>query len=112
MGAIDDLWAFGKPRGRGGPWKDSLVKAGVPSDPYLMTGYDRKHMTLSHQSNHAVSMRVEVDIDGMGRWLAYQPFKVAPGERVDHDFPDEFQAYWVRVIADKETIATAQLLYD
>ena len=90
----------------------SLQSSPLHSDPYLMTGYDRKHLTLSHESNHAVSLRVEVDIDGMGRWLAYRTFQVAPGERVDHDFPDEFQAYWVKIIADNETIATAQFLYE
>ena len=42
FGGIDDLWKFGKPTGVGGPWKDTAVKAGVPSDPYLMTGYDKK----------------------------------------------------------------------
>jgi len=112
VGAIDDLWALGKPRGRGGPWKDSPVKAGIPSDAYLMTGYDRKHLTLSHQSKHDVSIGVEVDIDGMGRWQPYQTFEVAAGESVKHSFPDEFQAYWVRIAADRDTIATAQLVYE
>ena len=27
-GAIDDLWSMGKPTGKGGPWKNTLVKAG------------------------------------------------------------------------------------
>jgi hypothetical protein len=35
-GAIDDLWKLGKPRGEGGPWKATPVKADEKSDPYLM----------------------------------------------------------------------------
>src|SRR5690606_19962610 len=31
VGAIDDLWAMGKPVGTGGPWKNSPTKATVPS---------------------------------------------------------------------------------
>ena len=48
VGAVDDLWSLGRPRGEGGPWKDAAVKAGEPSDPYLMTGYEKKSLTLSH----------------------------------------------------------------
>ena len=64
VGAIDDLWKLGKPTGTGGPWLDSPVRAGVPSDPYLFTGYDRKSITLSHQSAHTVELRVELDVTG------------------------------------------------
>ncbi|RMG55259.1 MAG: hypothetical protein D6722_28070 [Bacteroidetes bacterium] len=51
-GAIDDLWKLGKPRGEGGVWKDTSVRAGQRSDRYLMTGYDRK----------AVEMRADQDV--------------------------------------------------
>ena len=40
VGAIDDLWRLGKPHGTGGPWKRSQVKAGEPSDPFLIGGFD------------------------------------------------------------------------
>ena len=30
-GVIDDLWAMGKPRGKGGPWLNSKAEAGIPS---------------------------------------------------------------------------------
>ena len=53
FGGIDDLWKFGKPIGDGGPWLNTEVKANVPSDPYLMTGYDMKTAHMSHQSDDA-----------------------------------------------------------
>ena len=40
LGTIDDLWSFGKPTGTGGPWKNTDVKAGEYSDPYLMLGFE------------------------------------------------------------------------
>ena len=43
LGVSDDLWQAGKPRGSGGPWKDTPVLANVPSDPFLITGFDRIH---------------------------------------------------------------------
>jgi hypothetical protein len=112
LGAVDDLWKLGKPRGIGGPWKDTVVKAGHPSDPYLMTGYDRKSVRLSHDSARPVSIRVEADIAGTGLWVLYREFTVAPGKATEHVFPDAFGAYWVRVVADGEMRATAMFVYE
>ncbi|MFH1716346.1 MAG: hypothetical protein ABIF19_03275 [Planctomycetota bacterium] len=111
FGAVDDLWKLGKPVGRGGPWKDVPVRANEPSDPYLMTGYGRKTMTLSHTGTGDIDIRAEVDIDGNGNWKHYRSFHVPADEPVEHRFPDSFGAYWIRVTASKDTVATAQLLY-
>ncbi|MCB1062719.1 MAG: hypothetical protein KDN20_07345, partial [Verrucomicrobiae bacterium] len=109
-GVIDDLWQLGKPRGLGGPWKDSKVKAGVPSDPYLMTAYDKKSVELS--STEAAAITLEVDVDGTGLWIPYQSFSLQPGEPVNHSFPEGFSAYWVRAVSDVDTTATVQFRYE
>lgn len=109
-GAVDDLWQFGKPRGTGGPWKDTAVKADVASDPYLMTGFDKK--TLKVSADAAVKVRVEVELTGTGLWRTWQTLSVAPGKATEYRFPDAFNAYWVRVVADHDCTATAQLRYD
>ncbi|MBL9189205.1 MAG: hypothetical protein JNK23_17115 [Opitutaceae bacterium] len=112
LGAIDDLWSFGKPVGVGGPWKDTAVTAGAPSDPYLLTGYDRKKLTLSHTAAAPVTCRVEVDLTGTGVWATYATLDVPAGRALTHSFPAGYQAYWLRVSADTATTATAQLTYD
>jgi hypothetical protein len=111
VGAVDDLWKLGKPRGQGGPWKETPVEAGQASDPYLMTGYDRKSIQLAHDADSAVSFAVQVDITGDGVWGTYQTFPVAAGQTVTHDFPEAFGAYWLRTVADRPCRATAQLVY-
>lgn len=112
IGAIDDLWKLGKPVGRGGPWKDTSVNAKEPSDPYLMTGYDEKRVTLSQTSSGAVTFDVEIDMTGDGHWVSYRSFDVPAGGDVVHEFPRAFQAYWVRVTPDKACTATAWFTYD
>ena len=112
LGAIDDLWSFGKPVGVGGPWKDTAVTAATPSDPYLLTGYDRKKLTLSHTATTTVNVRVEVDLSGSGHWVTYATFPVPAGKSFGHAFPVDYQAYWLRVSADTATTATAWLTYD
>ncbi|MBL9202647.1 MAG: hypothetical protein JNL39_19195 [Opitutaceae bacterium] len=112
LGAIDDLWNFGKSVGVGGPWKDTSVAANTPSDPYLLTGYDRKKLSLSHTAATAVTFRIEVDLSGTGHWVTYRTFTVLPGKPLDHEFASAYQAYWLRVSADTATTATAWLTYD
>ena len=112
VGTVDDLWKFGKPRGTGGPWKNSAVKANTPSDPYLMTGYDRKSVTLSHDAGKTVNIRIEVDVTGNGTWSTYQSFAIESGKPAEHKFPDGFSAYWVRLVSDSDANATAQFVYE
>lgn len=80
------------------------------SDPYLFTGYDRKHLTLS--ADKPARIRVEADITGTGLWVEYKTFEVQPGKPVEHEFPSAYGAYWLRCVSDAEITATAQLKYD
>ncbi len=111
LGAIDDLWRMGKPRGQGGPWLDSPVIGTIPSDPYLMTGYDRKSLRIHHGAPTQVAFRVEVDFTGTGLWRTYESLRVPAGKEVTHEFPDGFGAYWVRVVAGADCTATAVFTY-
>ena len=112
VGTADDLWQLGKPRGHGGPWKNSDVTAGKPSDPYLMTGYDKKRITLANHGEVETTITVELDGAGDGRFAAYQSFKLAPSAKETFVFPDWINAYWVRTVSSATTNATAQLTYE
>jgi hypothetical protein len=112
FGQIDDLWRLGKPVGRGGPWKDTQVKANEPSDAYLMTNYDRKSLTITHDAKEPVTFTVQVDPSNTGFWHPYAKLTAAPGEPLTHAFPDGYGAYWVRLVADKPCKATATFVYE
>jgi hypothetical protein len=111
FGHIDDLWKLGKPTGVGGPWKDSEVKAGAASDPYLMTGYDRKRLDISHDAGEAVEMTIEINFDHNG-WHEYAKISVPSGKTATHKFPDGFNAHWVRLRSAKTCKATAIFTYE
>lgn len=112
LGNVEDLWKLGPPRGQGGPWRDSAVRAGEPSDPYLMTGYDRKSVRLSHDAKGDVRFTIEVDFFASGHWHPYDTIAVPAGKTVTHTFPAGFAAHWVRVKADADGKATAWFIYD
>jgi hypothetical protein len=111
FGKSDDLWQFGKPQGWGGPWWESVVSAGEASDPYLMTGFDKKVLHLAHEADQSVRFTLEVDFLGTQAWKQYDRLAVPPGGYVHHEFPAGFSAHWVRVTSDQDCTATAYFTY-
>ncbi|MCA9447825.1 MAG: hypothetical protein KC931_11965 [Candidatus Omnitrophica bacterium] len=111
FGNIDDLWNMGKPSGWGGPWWETPVKADEPSDPFLMTGFDKKVMHLSQDSEETVEFTLEVDFLGDGSWKVYDVFPVGPGGYVHYEFPEGYSAHWVRLRVNRDCTATAYFVY-
>jgi hypothetical protein len=113
FGNIDDLWSMGKPSGWGGPWWQTPVKAKTVSDPFLMTGFDKKVVHFAHDSKQDIWFWIEVDFLGNGTWKSYEPVKV-PAERgyAYHVFPDGFSAHWVRVGVSDDCKATVYFMYN
>ena len=111
FGKTDDLWGFGKPQGWGGPWWNERVREGEPSDPFLMTGFDKKVLHLTHESDRPVAFHVEVCFLGNQTWKPYDTISVGPKGYEHHEFPDGFSAHWVRVTSDADCNATAYFIY-
>lgn len=109
FGKTDDLWSFGKPQGWGGPWWDTEVTAGQPSDPYLMTGFE--HKVLHVTADAPVTVAVEIDFKGTGEFHEYTRVELGASGYGQHVFPTGFSAHWVRLVSDADVIATAQLIY-
>ncbi len=112
LGDIDDLWKLGKPRGHGGPWLRSTVRPDEPSDPYLMAGYDRKSLRLSHDADGPVQISIDVDFLANGSWVPFQTFDVPAAQTVKFDFPAGYSAQWMRARCNKACAATVQLTYE
>lgn len=112
FGAVDDLYKLGAPSGSGGPWKDTRVNAGEPSDPYLMTNFGRKSLTLAHDRDRPVRFTIEIDFLADGSWHQYKTIDVAAGQTVTYRFPEGFSAHWVRVMSDRAGEVTAWFRYD
>ncbi|GAA4309872.1 hypothetical protein [Compostibacter hankyongensis] len=108
FGCVDDLWKLGRPVGYGGPWKDSAVRAGQYSLPYLMTGYDKKELEMKADSD--TTLFLEVDFDHSG-WQLYRSWKLSAGQTVRYTFPDGYSAHWLRVKTDRDARVSVQLRY-
>ena len=111
MGSIDDLWKLGKPMGHGGPWMNTDVKAGAMSEPYLMTGYDKKTLTLKADQDVKMTLWLSVS-HYLKEQVKYKEFTLKAGEELEYVFPKGFSAHWASLSADKDCRATAQFLYE
>ncbi|MFW6153914.1 MAG: hypothetical protein ACOC95_01740 [Planctomycetota bacterium] len=111
FGKTDDLWSFGKPAGWGGPWFRDPVRAGEPSNPFLMTGFEHACLHLAHDAGQAVQFRMEVDFLGCGEWHAWETLTVGADGYACRVLPDGFSAHWVRLVPQADCTATARFVY-
>ena len=112
FGKTDDLWSFGKAVGAGGVWYKTPVKAGEWSDPYLMTGFDKKSVHLCHDSNETVDFTIQTDFLGNGDFYDFKTISVNPGEYEHYEFPEAYSANWMRFKTAKNCKATAIIHYN
>ena len=110
-GVIDDLWKMGKPSGKGGPWLNSAVNAGITSDPYLFGGYDKRSVALSHQSASTIDFIIQLDATGDGVWYDYKTISVPAGKTTLFEFPDQIQSKWIRLVTNQSATVSAQFVY-
>jgi hypothetical protein len=111
MGHLDELWHWGRPQGWGGPWWEDRVVAGAVSDPFLMTGFDKKALHVAQRGASKLTLTIEVDFQGNGRWQTYGEITVPDGGYAHHEFPAGFSAHWVRLTVSHAATVTAQFVY-
>jgi hypothetical protein len=103
----DDLWSWGKPAGWGGPWRKQWVLAGAASEPFLMTGFDKKVLHL--KADRHVTMKLQVDFLGDGTFDDYERFGFDGYESLI--FPTGFSAHWVRLVPEVSATYSAEFIY-
>lgn len=112
FGSIDELWNWGKPSGWGAVWREDSVAAGQYSDPFLMTGFDKKAVHLIHDQEKVFSFDIEVDVLGNGLWQPYATVTAPESGYHCHIFPEGFSAHWVRLKCSQAGKVTAQFFYN
>jgi len=109
---IDDLWNYGKPAGWGAVWQDEAVSANAVSDPFLMTGFDKKTVHFINNGEQEVEFIIEVDVLGNEKWNIYKTLVVKPNGYSHYEFPDGYSAHWVRIKTNIASTVTVQFVYN
>jgi len=111
FGKTDDLWSFGKPSGWGSVWWGTEVEPNTVSDPFLMTGFDKKTLHLKNESDDKASVEIEIDFLGDGTWSRLKQIDISANGYIAEVFPDGFSAHWVRIRSRSTFEATAMFIY-
>jgi hypothetical protein len=105
FGQWSDLKTWGAATGWGGPWDNDEVKANMPSDPFLVNGFDQKVLHL--KTDKAVSITLQIDKIGNNKWENYETIKLGANEYRYFVFPADFKATWIRFKTNVDCNATA-----
>ena len=109
---IEDLHSYGKPAGWGAVWQNDTVRTGDISDPFIMTGFDKKILHLKNEGGESLEVSIEVDFLGNETWEHYKSIELKRNEYKYHIFPDGFSAHWVRLKINGNSVVTAQFVYN
>ena len=92
-------------------WLRDKVNAGEISEPFLFVGWARRCAWISNNSRETVSYRFEVDTNGSGEWAELVTKELNAGESAFVPFDESAPGVWIRIVPDKETVATAAFVY-
>lgn len=109
FGSHKDLVEWGPINGWGGVWQEDKIEAGLSSSPFLISGFKKKTLHLSHQSERKITFTLEVNKNG--RWENYKNISIEPKGYRYYIFPKNFEAEWIRIKSDQDCIATAFFHY-
>lgn len=107
FGQWSDLKNWGGATGWGGPWDNDEVKANIPSDAFLVNGFDKKVLHLAQKSSQPVRFTIQVDKSGNNNWEDYENITVGAKSYKYFIFPAGFKATWVRFKTNKNCTASA-----
>lgn len=106
FGSREELERFGPKAGWGGVWFKDKVRAGVPSDPFLVAGYEQRILHLRREDDRAVVVSVEVDEKGNGHWKKIREIRLEDVYAY-WILPESLEAEWIRLVPDSDNTVTA-----
>ncbi len=100
-----NLWFLDPPQldrlgpviGRGAVWLNEPIEPDVPSDPYLIAGFEQRGVHIVTDAETLI--RFEVDVKGDGQWTELEEIRVN-GYRW-HPFDRSLAATWIRVRSNR-----------
>lgn len=109
---IDNLWNYGKPVGWGGIWWEEEVAANAYSDPYLMTGFDKKTIHMTNHGKEKIIIDFEIDYLGNETWQQFRSETIPPGAYSSYVLPAGYSAHWIRAKVRQDSEVTVYFSYN
>lgn len=100
----------GAAQGSGGVWLNEAVAAGVPSDPFLVNGFESRVVHLAHNAGQPVQFTIEMDAAGDGQWQVYKTVAVPASGYAAEILPAGFAGQWIRFTPDQAVSSASAYL--
>lgn len=94
----------------GSIWLHESVKKDVPSDPFLIDGWDNRCVWLSNHSNQACTITLEVDKEDNQEWQTLQKVKLSGQESVYLPLAKGNKGVWLRATSDQDIQADLSIV--
>lgn len=102
---------LGPATAEGAVWAKESVKAGETSEPFLFSGWNNRFGWVKNEGKQTVTFTFEVDEAGNNEWKTLKTVTVAGGKATSVPFDSTEKGEWIRVKADKNTMATVSFNY-
>ncbi len=102
---------LGPATAEGGVWLKERVTAGVPSEPFLFTGWTHRTCWIQQHGEHPVELILETDLIGDDTWTELQRVVVAGGESLQLPFSETDRGEWIRAIPQDSARVTLHFCY-
>ena len=108
LGTPDSLGSTGA---QGSVWYNEQVEAGGISEPFLFAGWDKRSALLKNHGNETVSLLLEVDKLGNGKYELLQQLNILAGASVVIPFAREVEGEWIRIKSLQSSMLSASFVY-
>lgn len=102
---------LGPATAEGSVWLSDTISAGQHSDAFLFAGWPQRMSWVLNEGSTPVTFRFEIDAKGNNCWTAIDSVNLLPGASVTRAFSHKTPGEWIRVCADRATIATVVFTY-
>ena len=102
---------LGPATAEGSVWLSDTISAGQHSDAFLFAGWPQRMSWVRNEGSTPVTFRFEIDAEGNNCWTAIDSVNLLPGASVTRAFSHKTPGEWIRVCADRATIATVVFTY-
>lgn len=95
----------------GSVWLEEPVQAGVPSEPFLFSGWDNRSAWIRNEGKDPIVIHLEVDQSGNNQWTSLKQVTLAPYSSAFIPFAENEKGEWIRATSDRNTKATLSFTY-
>lgn len=109
--SLDQPDHLGPTTAGGSIWLHEDIQSGIPSEPFLFSGWENRGAWISNEGNSSTTITIETDREGDGRWQELKSIPVAAGTSLFVPFTAQDQGVWIRAVSSADIHGSMMFSY-